>query len=112
MVLFVLFIACPELKAHLYNSGTYMACDSYFSSPILFLCLKARGIYAVGTLKSIHRGVQNAKDYWASSKKSVDKKGDMIFARFGNMAFVKWWDSKVVLFLTTIHLRIGREKYR
>lgn len=112
LVLFVLFIACPALGEHLKGSGTYMACDSYFSSPILFLCLKKRGIYAIGTLKSIHRGVLDVKTFWVENSQKLTKKGEMLFARFGNMAFVQWWDSRVVLFLTTIHLKIGRIEYR
>ena len=81
LVLFVLFIACPALDEHLKGSGTYMACDSYFSSPILQLCLKKRGVYAVGTLKSIHRGVLDVKKLWVVNGQKLAEKGEMLFAR-------------------------------
>lgn len=105
MVLFVLFHACQALATQLDGSGTYMATDSYFTSPILFACLAERyKMYAVGTLKSNIRGLSVAKDFWAHRGRSTRKKGDMCFARFGNMVFTQWMDSKQVLFLSTVHI--------
>jgi len=40
MVLFVFFGACPLLAEQLQESGTYVAMDKFFASPILFLCLR------------------------------------------------------------------------
>ena len=53
MVLFVLFGACPVLAEQLRESGTYVAMDNFFTSPILFLCLLVQGVFAVGTLREI-----------------------------------------------------------
>ena len=43
MVLFVFFGACPLLAEQLQESGTYVAMDKFFASPILFLCLLLQG---------------------------------------------------------------------
>ena len=39
-----------------------------------------------------------------ADKANYKNQGDMSFARFGNMCFVQWKDSKPVQFLTTIHI--------
>ncbi|CAN0032695.1 unnamed protein product [Pylaiella littoralis] len=105
MVLFVLFGACDEFATQLRQSGTYMAMDNFFSSPILFLCLLWHGIFAVGTLKDIHRGASQAVQYWTVTRQTPRKKGDMVFARFGFLAFAQWKDSKLVRLLSTIHVK-------
>ena len=63
MVLFVLFRACPLLARQLLGSGTYVAIDNFFTSPILILCLILQGVFAVGTLKEIRRGASHAVRY-------------------------------------------------
>lgn len=105
MVLFVLFGACPEFSKQLFRSGIYMACDNYFTSPILFMCLVWHGVYAVGTLRENRRGSKEAMRYWGITKQSMKKKGDMSFARFGFLVFTQWWDSKKVKFLSTAHIK-------
>lgn len=105
MVLFVLFVACEEFSTQLLRSGIYMACDNYFTSPILFMCLVWHGVYAVGTLRENHRGSKEAMQYWTMTNQSVKKKGDMSFARFGFLVFTQWVDSKLVKFLSTIHIK-------
>ncbi|CAN0576583.1 unnamed protein product, partial [Ectocarpus sp. 12 AP-2014] len=92
------------LEAQLFRSGTYMACDNYFTSPILFMCLLWHGIFAVGTLRDTHRGSKEAIQYWSTRRQYVRKEGEMVFARFGSLVFVQWKDSKLVKFLSTIHL--------
>ena len=87
------------------RSGVYMACDNYFTSPILFMCLLWHGVYAVGTLRENHRGSKEAIRYWTLTKQHPRKKGEMAFARFGFLAFSQWIDSKLVRFLSTIHIR-------
>ncbi|CAM9919709.1 unnamed protein product [Pylaiella littoralis] len=104
MVLFVLFGACPNLAEQLLQSGTYVAMDNFFSSPVLFNCLLWHGLFAVGTLKDIHRGASQAVRYWTTTKQTPRQKGDMAFARFGFLTFTQWKDSKLVRLLSTIHV--------
>ena len=77
MVLFVLFGACPVLAEQLRESGTYVAMDNFFTSPILFLCLLLQGVFAVGTLREIHRGASHAVRYWKATRQTPKKRGDM-----------------------------------
>lgn len=105
MVLFVLFHACEPLGKQLFRSGCFLACDNYFTSPILFMCLMWHGVFAVGTLRDTHRGSKEALRFWSVTKQHVRKKGEMVFARFGGLVFAQWLDSKMVRFLSTIHIR-------
>lgn len=103
MVLFVLFHACPNWAQQLLQSGTYLAMDNFFTSPILFLCLLLHGVFAVGTLRDIHRGATHASRYLRATKQNTKKRGDMAFARFGFLAFTEWKDKRLVRLLSTIH---------
>lgn len=104
-VLFVLFEACTAFGDQITYSGTYIAMDNFFSCPILFMCLLfGYQCYAVGTLRANRRGAQSANNVWADCGRAGKKKGDMMFARFGNIAFTQWFDSKPVTFLSTIHI--------
>lgn len=87
MVLSVLFHACPLLGQQLRGSGTYVAMDNFFTLSILFLCLLQLGVFAVGTLKDIHRGASHAVRYWRVTQQTPKKRGDMAFARFGLLDF-------------------------
>ncbi|CAN0453722.1 unnamed protein product, partial [Pylaiella littoralis] len=78
-----------------------------FSSPVLFNCLLWHGLFAVGTLKDIHRGASQAVRYWTTTKQTPRQKGDMAFARFGFLTFTQWKDSKLVRLLSTIHVNNG-----
>ena len=89
MVLFVPFRACPLLAKQLLGSGTYVAMDNFFTSPILFFCLLLQGVFAVGILKEIHRGASHAVRYWRATKQTARKRGDMAFARFGFLTSVQ-----------------------
>ncbi|CAN0381073.1 unnamed protein product, partial [Pylaiella littoralis] len=104
MVIFVLFYACKELGEQLFNSGCYLACDNYFISPILFMCLQWFGVFAVGTLRENHRRSKEAIQFWSLTNQYVRKNGYMVFARFGTLVFTNWQDSKLVRFLSTIHI--------
>lgn len=81
-----------------------LACDNFFNSPTLFLCLAAHGIYAVGTLKSTLRGAAAAIKSWAKNQKKLYGKHDILFLRWGQVAFTLWKDAKDVLVCTTIHV--------
>lgn len=104
MVLFVLFGACPALAGQLQGSGTHVAMDNFFTSPILFLCLLLQGIFAVGTLREIHRGASHAVRYWRATRQTPKERGDMAFARFGLLNFTQWKDKRLVRLLSTIHV--------
>ena len=103
MVLFVLFGACPVLAEQLRESGTYVAMDNFFTSPILFLCLLLQGVFAVGTLREIHRGASHAVRYWKATRQTPKKRGDMAFVRFGLLSFTQWKDKRLVRFASIIH---------
>ena len=86
-----------------------LACDNFFTSPILFLCLAACGIFAVGTLRSNLRGAAEAKAWLRENNEEVNnsglrKRSQMVFARMGDIAFTLWKDSKDVCFASTIHI--------
>ncbi|CAM9910357.1 unnamed protein product [Pylaiella littoralis] len=81
--------------------------DSFFSSPVLFNCLLWHGLFAVGTLKDIHRGASQAVRYWTTTKQTPRQKGDMAFARVGFLTFTRWKDSRLVRLLSTIHVNKG-----
>lgn len=82
-----------------------MAVDNFFTSPILFLCLLQLGVFAVGTLKDIHRGASHAVRYWRVAQQTPKKRGDMAFARFGFLTFVQWLDKRLVRLVSTIHVK-------
>lgn len=105
MVLFVLFHACPLLAAQLLGSGTYVAMDNFFTSPILFLCLLLQGVFAVGTLRDIHRGASHAGRYWRVTMQNLKRRGDMDFARFGFLTFAQWLDKRLVRLVSTTHVK-------
>ena len=109
LVLFVLFDACQAFGCHLKDSGIILACDNFFTSPILFLCLAACGIFAVGTLRSNLRGAAEAKAWLRENNEEVNNSGlrkrrQTVFARMGDIAFTLWKDSKDVFFASTIHI--------
>lgn len=88
----------------LLKSGTYVAMDNFFCSPVLFLCLVWHGVFAVGTVKDIHRGASHATRYWKATNQTLKTRGDMSFARFGLLSFTQWLDKKLVRFVSTIHV--------
>ena len=110
MVLFVLFHACDAFRARLEGSGVMLACDNFFTSPILFLCLATWGVFAVGTLRSNLRGAADAKAWMAQNSEEMTSKcrlrsrSQMLFVRMGDLAFTLWKDSKDIFFATTIHI--------
>ena len=95
------------------DSGIMLACDNFFTSLILFLCLAACGIFAVGILRSNLRGAAEAKAWLRENNEEVNnsgllkmllKRSQMVFARMGDIAFTLWKDSKDVFFASTIHI--------
>jgi len=87
MVLFVFFGACPLLAEQLQESGTYVAMDKFFASPILFLCLLLQGSsLSESSAKSI---VVRATRCGTGRLQTPKKRGDMAFARFGLLGFTQ-----------------------
>lgn len=85
MVLCVLFHACDALAKQLDGSGTYMATDGYFTSPILFSRLAERyKVYAVGTLQGNVRGLSVTGNFWGYRGRTT-RKDNICCARYGNM---------------------------
>lgn len=76
--------------------------DIYFTSPMLFISLARKfKVYAIGTLGGIHKGVTAADDFRAFMGKTVKDTGDMCLARLGDITFVQWQTSRLILYLFT-----------
>ncbi|CAN0297114.1 unnamed protein product [Pylaiella littoralis] len=107
-VLWVLLGASPVLSKKLDGSGVYIAMDSFFTNPMLFECLASHDIFAVGTCRSDRTA--GAAAYLESLDRTLVERGDMNFCRAGEMAFVRWKDSKDVTLCSTIHIAQPGEK--
>lgn len=104
MVLHVLLKACPEFGRQLDGSGVSVAMDNYFTSATLLLCLATHDIFAVGTVRKNRMGMGGALQFWKEKKESTKDRGDMLFARNGHLTVVEWIDSKVVHFMSSMHI--------
>jgi len=100
----VMFGACVRLAGQLLGSGTRVAMDNFFTSPILFLCLLLNGVFAVGTVKEVHRGASHAIRYWRATRQNPKERGEMAFARFGFLNFTQWMDKRLVRLVSTMHV--------
>ncbi|CAB1108893.1 unnamed protein product [Ectocarpus sp. CCAP 1310/34] len=76
--------------------------NKYFTSPTLFECLASHDIFAVGTYRV--KRTAGAIPFLQSLDRIPVKRGDMHFARAGNIAFVQRLDSKDIILCSTIHL--------
>ncbi|CAB1104017.1 unnamed protein product [Ectocarpus sp. CCAP 1310/34] len=101
-VLHVLLGACKKFGDKIDGSGAYIAMDNYFKSPTLFECLASHDIFAVGTCRSNRTG--GAVPYLQSLDRRPVERGEMHFARAGNVAFVQWLDSKEIILCSSIHI--------
>lgn len=68
--------------------------DNWYSSPQLFLYLKARGTYACGTVKSNRKGMPIFGKL---------KRGQIEYYKSAPLLALKWQDKKPVLMLSTKH---------
>ena len=99
-VFFVLVDACVELNAHL--SGRVCLHGPRQLRPVAHpfpLSESARHLGRRNPRK--YRGVQNKKVWLGTGKNSDEKSGRdvlVFFARFGSIASVQCWDSKVIFF--------------
>lgn len=104
MVLHVLLKACPDFGRQLDGSGVSVAMDNYFTSATLLLCLATHDIFAVGTVRKTRMGMGGALQFWKENEESTKVRGDMLFARNGHLTVVEWIDSKVVYFMSSMHI--------
>ena len=102
--------ASPTLRDKLHDSGTSIALDNYFTSPVLFECLASHDIFAVGTCRTTR--TSGAASYLQSLDRKLTKKGDMHYCRSGETGFVQWKDAKDVTFCSTIHIAEPSEEER
>lgn len=106
-VMHVLLEACPPFAAKIDGKGVTIAMDNYFTSAGLFLSLASRDIFAVGTLRGKRVGLDGAQQLWRDEGKVIKKRGDMAFARSGELVCIEWQDSKTVNLMTTKHVFEG-----
>ena len=104
MVLHVLLKSCRAFGRQIDGSGVSIAMDNYFTSATLLLCLASHDIFAVGTVRENRIGMDGALQFWAESDMSTVDRADMLFARNGHLTVVEWIDSKVVHFMSSMHI--------
>lgn len=89
-----------DLVADLHHTNHHLYVDNFYTSPILFLLLRARGIFAAGTARP-RRGYPHEQ----LKRTVLRKRGEVAWltAREQGMTALRWKDKKDVHFLTTIH---------
>lgn len=76
--------------------------DNYFTSPTLFECLATHDIFALGTCRLDRTA--GAVQFWDSLDRNVHERGQMIFARSGEIAIVQWENSKDLILCSSIYI--------
>jgi hypothetical protein len=89
-----------DLVEGLYHSNHHLYVDNFYTSPILFMLSKERGILAAGTARA-RKGYP--RDKLKSTK--LSKRGDVTWlaAEGHGMTALRWKDKKDVYLLSTIH---------
>lgn len=87
-----------ELMQDLYRTNHYLYMDNFYTSPILFRLLKARGILAAGTARP--RQGYPSNELKAAQLRS---RGQVAWLSWNEMLALRWKDRKDVFFLSTIH---------
>ena len=89
-----------DLLKDLYNTNHHLYVDNFYTSPILFLMLKERGILSAGTARP-RRGYL----YDQLKRIQLGKCGDVAWltAKDQRMTALRWNDKKDVFFFSTIH---------
>ena len=85
-----------DLMAPLDNLGHHLYCDSFFTSPYLFLELWRRGTMACGTVRSNRKGLPPGLD-----RIKLKEQGQYITRQKGNMRVTVWRDKKNITVLST-----------
>ena len=89
-----------DLVVELHNTNHHLYVDNFYTSPVLFLLLKERGILAAGTARP-------RKGYPYDQLKGTvqQKRADVAWLteKDRKMTTLRWKDKKDVFFLSTIH---------
>ena len=83
------------------NICVYM--DNYYSSPALFMHLKARGILACGTVHKNRKGLPSQLYQECMPRGYHMNKGECKVAQKDDLTFAVWQDTKPVLVLSNFH---------
>ncbi|UYV82044.1 PGBD5 [Cordylochernes scorpioides] len=86
-----------RLASHLFNRGHIIYCDRWFSLPHLFNYLWEKKTMAVGTVKTIRKGLPKN----SFSKKL--KKGEEMHLFKGSLMAMKWRHTRDVWMISTVH---------
>ena len=86
-----------EFVKDLYGTGHHLYLDNFYTRPVLFNLLRARGILAAGTARP-------RQWYPSNDLKSVqlERRGQVAWLTW-EMIALRWNDRKDVFFLSTIH---------
>ena len=89
-----------DLVAELHNTNHYLYVDNFYTSPVLFLLLKERGILAAGTARP-----RKGYPYDQLKGTVLQKCGDVAWLteKDRKMTALRWKEKKDVFFLSTIH---------
>ena len=89
-----------DLLKDVYYTNHHLYVDNFYTSPILFLMLKERGILAAGTARP-RRGYPNEQ----LKRIQLKNRGDVAWltAKVQKMVALRWKDKKDVFFFSTIH---------
>ena len=81
-----------------YGTGHHLYLDNFYTSPVPFNLLRARGILAAGTARP-------RQGYPSNDLKSVqlERRGQVAWLTWEEMIALRWKDRKDVFFLSTIH---------
>lgn len=82
------------------GSGYHVYCDSFYTSPVLFLHLYDLGFGACGTFRDTRVGIPKGS---ANALTKRSPQGTMRWIREGALIFIKWMDTKEVSVCSTIH---------
>ena len=89
-----------DLVAELHNTNHHLYVDNFYTSPVLFLLLKERGILAAGTARP-----RKGYPYDQLKGSVLQKCGDVAWLteKDRKMTALRWKEKKDVFFFSTIH---------
>ncbi|KAG9260037.1 piggyBac transposable element-derived protein 4-like [Astyanax mexicanus] len=85
---------------HFLGTGYILYCDSFFTSPALFMDLHKMKVQACGMAKKNRAGFPKVKK---NSLTKTSARGTIKWIRQGPLLFVKWADFKEVIACSTVH---------
>ena len=87
-----------DLTRNITGVNHIINCDSFFSSPELFLSLQEDDIYARGTVKSNRKGMPGSQGF---EDKALKNQGDQTVLAKDDLIAVKWRDKRIVTIIST-----------